>query len=248
MVGLWALDRPSRAKRRHERVVSARFEKPPSPVRALRSAHGVVRSLPFEGDEAELVAAMARGRLDAGAAFYDRHVHAIHALVFRLMGPDGELDDVVHDVFVRALESLPRLREPAALRSWLFGIAVRTVAIRFQKRTRQRWLRFMAPEDVPEVGTASLSVTSELGESLREVYAILRGMDADERIALVLHRVEGLAHEDAARAAGTSVATFRRRLARGEAKFLARAKARPALVSWLAPADAPVAHTPGDAS
>jgi len=191
-----------------------------------------VRSLPFEGDETALVAAMSNGRLDAGAAFYDRHVQAIHALVFRLMGPDGEIDDVVHDVFVRALESLPRLREPAALRSWLFGIAVRAVAIRFQKRSRQRWLRFMAPEEVPEVATSSAGYT-ELGDAVRDVYAILRGMDAEERIALVLHRVEDMSLEDAAAACGMSLATFRRRLARGEAKFFSRARSRPALDEWL---------------
>lgn len=179
---------------------------------------------------------MCSGRLDAGAAFYDRHVQSIHALVFRLMGPDGEIDDVVHDVFVRALESLPRLRDPAALRSWLFGIAVRTVGIRFQKRTRQRWLRFMAPEEVPEVAVLP---STELGEALRDVYAILRGMDADERIALVLRRVEGLSLEDAATATGTSLATYRRRLARGEAKFLARASSRPALDVWLSESDGP---------
>ncbi len=197
-----------------------------------------MRSLPFEGDETALVAAMGNGRLDAGAAFYDRHVQAIHALVFRLMGPDGEIDDVVHDVFVRALESLPRLREPAALRSWLFGIAVRAVAIRFQKRSRQRWLRFMAPEEVPEVATSSAGCT-ELGDAVRDVYAILRGMDAEERIALVLHRVEGMSLEDAAAACGMSLATFRRRLARGEAKFFARAKSRPALDEWLSEGGVP---------
>jgi RNA polymerase sigma-70 factor, ECF subfamily len=194
-----------------------------------------VRSLPFEGDDRALVEAMGSGRLDAGAAFYDRHVQGIHALVYRLMGPDGEIDDVVHDVFVRALESLPRLREPAALRSWLFGIAVRAVAIRFQKRSRQRWLRFMAPEEVPEVGAAP----SELGEALHEVYAILRGIDAEERIALVLHRVEGLSLESAAAACGMSLATFRRRLARGEAKFFSRARSRPALDEWLSEGGGP---------
>jgi RNA polymerase sigma-70 factor (ECF subfamily) len=189
-----------------------------------------LRSVPFDGDEAALVAAMRNGRADAGAAFYDRYAGAVHALVFRLMGPDGEHDDVVHDVFVRALESLVHLRDPAALRSWLFGIACRAVMIRFQKRRRGRWLRFMAPEDVP---APSFVPSTELGEALRDVYAILDGMAAEERVALVLHRVEGLPLEEAARVAGTSLSTFRRRLARGEQRFFARARARPALLGWL---------------
>jgi RNA polymerase sigma-70 factor (ECF subfamily) len=197
---------------------------------APKRGAGVVRSLPFEGDDAALVAALRAGRVDAAAAFYDRHVRIIHAMVLRLMGPDTEIDDVVHDVFVRALESLPRLREPAALRSWMFGIAVRAVAIRFQRRRRQRWLRFMAPQDVPE---RAVLPETELGEALRDVYAILEGMGADERIALVLHRVQGMSLEDGAKAMGTSLATFRRRLARGEEKFMTRARKRPALSAWV---------------
>ena len=193
-----------------------------------------MRSLPFEGDDAALVAAMRNGRADAAAAFYTRYAKTVHGLVFRLMGPDSEVDDVVHDVFVRALEGLPRLRDPMALRPWVVGISVRAVGIRFQRRTRQRWLRFMPPDEVPEV--ASFPDTG-LGEALREVYAILSGMNPDERIAFVLHRVEGLSLEDAAGAASTSVATFRRRLARADEKFFARAKMRPSLEPWLAEGD-----------
>jgi RNA polymerase sigma-70 factor (ECF subfamily) len=205
-------------------------ERPVDDAAPGRPGYGVVRSLPFDGDAAALVLAMREGRADAGAAFYDRHVRAVHGLVFRLMGPDGEIDDVVHDVFVRALSSLHRLRDPEVLRSWLLGIAVRTVAIRFQTRSRQRWLRFMAPEKVPEVATLP---TSEPRDLLRRVYEILNGMHPDERVALVLRRVEGLSLEDGAKAAGTSVATFRRRYARGETKFLQRAAAYPELAAWL---------------
>jgi RNA polymerase sigma-70 factor (ECF subfamily) len=201
-----------------------------APPRPSYVGFGIVRSLPFDGDEAALVAAMRSGRADAGSAFYERNVRAVQALVFRLMGPDAELDDVVHDVFVRALESLPKLRDPSALRSWLFGIACRAVMIRFQKRRRQKWLRFMAPQAVPQVPAAP---ASDLGEELRDVYAILDGMDPEERMALVLHRVEELSLEDGAKASGTSLSTFRRRLARAEQKFFARARSRPALCAWL---------------
>src|SRR5277367_3134563 len=101
----------------------ARQREPTHALPAAEAGYAIVRALPFDGDDAALVAGMRSGRTDAAAAFYGRYVRAIHGLVFRLMGPDGELDDVVHDVFVRALESLSRLRDPQALRSWLSGIA-----------------------------------------------------------------------------------------------------------------------------
>jgi RNA polymerase sigma-70 factor (ECF subfamily) len=204
----------------------------PSPAPPTRA---VVRSLPFDGDEIALVAGMRAGRADAGAAFYDRHVRAIQALAFRLMGPDPELEDVVHEIFVRALDSLSALRDPATLKSWLFGIAVRAVAIRFQKRRRGSWLRFMAPEDVPQ---ATTSPDPDAREAIREAWAILAAMDPEERVALLLHRVEGLSLEDGAKAMGLSLATYRRRLARGQDKFFVRARSRPALATWIDEGDA----------
>jgi RNA polymerase sigma-70 factor (ECF subfamily) len=170
------------------------------------------------------------GRADAASALYERHVDGVQRLVFRLMGPDTELEDVVHDVFLRAFESIARLRDPAALRPWLIGIAIRVVRIRIQRRMRQRWLKIMPPESVPEVATTP---DLGIGEAMKDVYGILQQLPADERIALVLHRVEGLALEEAAANCETSVATFRRRLARAETKFFARAEKKPTLATWL---------------
>jgi RNA polymerase sigma-70 factor (ECF subfamily) len=194
------------------------------------SAPGVVRALPFEGNDVALVAGVLSGHAGAATAFYDRHVGAIQRLVYRLMGPDPEIEDIVHDVFLRALESMPRLREPAALRGWVFGIAVRVVRIRMQRRSRQRWLKFMSPEHVPEVPSGT---DGNMGDAVREVYALLERLPVNERIALVLHRVEGVTLEQAAAACETSLATFRRRLARAEAKFFARASTKAALAPWL---------------
>jgi RNA polymerase sigma-70 factor (ECF subfamily) len=189
-----------------------------------------VRALPFDGDDAALVAALRAGHPPAVAALYDRYVGSIHGVVFRVLGPDRDHDDVVQDVFVRALESLPRLRDPSALRGWLVGITVMTVRIYLQRRRRQRWLRFLPSHELPEVAAPS---DDAAGDALEEVWAILRALPPDECIALVLCRVEGLALEAAAAACALSVATLRRRLARGEAKFLARAAQRPGLGAWL---------------
>jgi RNA polymerase sigma-70 factor (ECF subfamily) len=177
-----------------------------------------------------LVRGILQGRTDAATAFYDRHVEAVHRLAFRLLGPDAELEDVVHDVFLRALESLARLRDPSALQAWLFGITIRVVRIRIQRRVRRSWLRIMAPEKVPEIGVVP---DSGLGEAVQDVYELLDHLPVEERLAMVLHRVEGFPLEQAAASCDTSVATFRRRLARAETKFFARAVRRPALARWL---------------
>jgi DNA-directed RNA polymerase specialized sigma24 family protein len=48
----------------------------------------------------------------------------------------------------------------------------------------------------------------------------------------LLHHLEGLSFEAAARACDMSASTFKRRVARGEAKFILRASHRPALIEW----------------
>jgi RNA polymerase sigma-70 factor (ECF subfamily) len=161
---------------------------------------------------------------------YDRHVDAVYRLVFRLMGPHSEVDDVVQEVFASALVSLPQLRDPAALRYWLLGIGVRAVKTFFRRRWRRRWLTFHPTEELPE---ASMSPDHDNSEALREVSAVLDRLPADERIALVLHRVEGLSLQESASACNTSLATFKRRLSRGEAKFFTIAERRSALTGWL---------------
>ena len=78
---------------------------------------------PLETD-AELAQRLASDDLEAAARLYDRYASNVQGMVRRLLGPDLELDDVVQDVFVTAISSIHKLRQPAFLKSWLLGIAV----------------------------------------------------------------------------------------------------------------------------
>ncbi len=70
----------------------------------------------FAGTDAELVAGIRRGDAGARAALYDRHADHVHRVLYRTLGFDGDLADLHHDVFVRALTSLHRLEDPGALK------------------------------------------------------------------------------------------------------------------------------------
>ena len=55
-----------------------------------------------------------------------RYLPRVERIVAGALGPDTELDDVVHDVFVRALEGVGALKDPGALAGWLSTLAVFT--------------------------------------------------------------------------------------------------------------------------
>jgi RNA polymerase sigma-70 factor, ECF subfamily len=190
----------------------------------------VVRPTAFLPDE-QLVAAARHGDVVARTALFERHATHVARVLVRLLGSDGELPDLVHDVFTFALRDLDRLAQPAALKAWLTAIAVNTARGHIRSRVRRRWLRFFAPDELPEV--ESPLADEETREAMRATYAILDGMAADERIAFALRFVDGMELTETAAACGVSLATIKRRLARAEEAFVTRAREIPALERWL---------------
>ena len=191
----------------------------------------VLSSLPFQGDDKRLVEALCSGHPGAAAHLHARFAPQLNRVLFRLLGPDSELEDVVHDTFVQALESIHRLRDPDLLGSWLTGVAVFTAKRRMQVRARRRWLLFRAPEEIPE--RAIFDPAPEAVDALRAIYSVLRKLRPDECIAVTLRLVEGMTLPEAAAACGLSLSTFKRKLARGEKKFRAMVAHEPALADWL---------------
>ncbi len=183
---------------------------------------------PAESD-VMLVAALCGQDLAAAGRLYDRYAANVRGMVHRMLGPDAELDDVVQDVFVAAITSISKLREPSLLKSWLLGIAVGKVRDHLRTRWRRRWLSFLPTEELPERAVPS---TESQVDIVQEVCSILDRLPPEERIALLLHRLEGLSLDEAAKTCNMSVSTFKRRVARAEAKFILRAKYHPALAEW----------------
>ena len=198
------------------------------PTQSLQRAVDQPLAEPTESD-AMLVFALRGQDLSAAGRLYDRYASNVRGMVHRMLGPDAELDDVVQDVFVAAITSIGNLREPTLLKSWLLGIAVGKVRDHLRTRWRRRWLSFLPTEELPE---RAVPGSESQVDVVQEVCSILDRLPPEERIALLLHRLEGLSLEEAAKTCNMSVSTFKRRVARAEAKFILRAKYHPALTEW----------------
>src|SRR5262245_33181291 len=104
---------------------------PPSPASRPRSpkpaSEGRVLRLPLPDSDAGLVQALRAGREDAREEVVRRCAPDVERVLYRVLGPDPEIEDIAHDVFMTALVSIHKLRHPHALRSWLVGIAIRKI-------------------------------------------------------------------------------------------------------------------------
>jgi RNA polymerase sigma-70 factor (ECF subfamily) len=190
-----------------------------------------VVELPIPESDAALVAALRAGRNEAGRALFKRYGKDVERVLFRVLGPDVELADLLHDVFVAALTSIHQVRDPNALRGWLTGIAVRKARKCIVKRQRWRIIQFFAPTDMPE-GEARVP-SLEVNEALRCTYEVLNRLPADERLAFALRHVDRMELTAVAGACGVSLATIKRRLARAQRTFVTIASEHAVLAEWL---------------
>jgi RNA polymerase sigma-70 factor, ECF subfamily len=201
-------------------------------VSRKRNERAIVHPFPFSGDEARLVEGLQQGYPPAVAHFYVLYADKVHRLLFRILGRDSELEDAVHDTFLRALESIHTLRDPRALSSWVVGIAIYVAKIRIQRRRRRSWLQLFSPADLPD--PVFSDPAPEASEAVRALSRVLDKMVPDERIAVVLRLAEGMTLPEAAQACGVSLSTFKRRFARGQRTLHALVASEPALGAWIA--------------
>jgi RNA polymerase sigma-70 factor (ECF subfamily) len=185
----------------------------------------------FVGDEVALVKGLRAGNPAALAALFDRYAPRVKGVLRRVLGADSELGDALHDVFAEALASLDRLADERAIGAWLTSIAVFTARGLIRRRQRRRWLRLMAPWELPERPAPPRDVV--LSEATRCCYAALDRLPADERIAFSLRFIDGLELTEVAAACRCSLATIKRRLARARVLFAAEARKHAPLASWL---------------
>lgn len=163
--------------------------------------------------------------------FFEMYSGRVERTLRRLLGPSDDMEDLVHDVFVDALEAIDKLREPAALPGWVTGIAVITAKRRLQKQYRRRWLSLSPTGTLPDVPSSPADV--EARAAFQSIHEILNLLRPEDKIAVLLYRVDGLTVDDASQAMSISSSTFKRRLRRGERHLLKLAKRSTTLRIWL---------------
>jgi RNA polymerase sigma-70 factor (ECF subfamily) len=170
-------------------------------------------------EDQELVGRARRSEALAFEMLYRRHAEFAFNLAVRIQGSATDVEDVVHDAFLKAQERLADLRDSAAFRPWLGSIVVRLVRTRLRRRKLLSALGLVTPEPVEIETIAAVDADPEARALLAQVYALLQTLAADDRIAWTLRYVERHRLETVAVMMDCSLATAKRRIARAQ-RFL----------------------------
>jgi RNA polymerase sigma-70 factor (ECF subfamily) len=180
-------------------------------------------------DDASLAAALRIGDRAAMDVLVDRHGPFIQRLLSRILGYDGELPDILHDVFVTAFARIGNLRRPELLKEWLRGVTVFVARECLRRRRRRRWLTFRPDDELPDVASAAELLPTGSADALARLYRVLARMPPDECIVFTLRFMVEMEIEEVASACGVSMTTVKRRQKRAESRFAAEARKDPVL-------------------
>jgi RNA polymerase sigma-70 factor (ECF subfamily) len=194
----------------------------------------VVREVPLAFGDERLLEALRAKRPGAWLQFYDAFAPYVLSVLRRVLGPDHELEDLVQEVFSRALQGVGRVREADKLKPWLRSLTVFTARETLRRRKWRAWLPLGGDEE--EEDSVPMPTTSDALDErllLRRVQAVLGALSVDDRLAFTLRHFEQLELTEVAETMHISLSTAKRRIARAEVEFRRRASADPELKARL---------------
>jgi RNA polymerase sigma-70 factor (ECF subfamily) len=161
----------------------------------------------------ELLRGVAEGNLGALGELYDRYARDVWRAVRRsLSGDADDVEDVVHNLFLKLPQIAPSFDGRATCRAWLCGIGVR-LAMRHRRglgRFRRMLGAFALTQGSSTTRDAEHSASNN--EELAVLEAALAALSAKKRAVFVLVELEGLSAEEASKALEVPAATVRTRL------------------------------------
>ncbi|MBK3647851.1 RNA polymerase sigma factor, partial [Streptomyces sp. MBT33] len=112
----------------------------------------------------------------------------VYNVVGRALNGHADVDDVVQETMLRAVDNLGSLRDPDSFRSWLMAIAMRQIRDRARRRTSRQLDESAAREatDFAEITVLRLQLVGQR----REVAEAVRWLDDEDRQLLSLWWLE----------------------------------------------------------
>jgi RNA polymerase sigma-70 factor (ECF subfamily) len=171
------------------------------------------RFLAIEGGiepEVGLLRMAAKGDDRAVRRLYREHVDRVYRTVARILGPsDPDVEDVVQQVFLAALDGAVAFDGRSKVSTWIVGIATR----RGLDAARSRWRRGRWAKITERVGLGRPAPAPDVQhDALALAERALAELSPEQRTVFVLHAVEGYTFQEIAEMTGTGISTLHARL------------------------------------
>jgi RNA polymerase sigma-70 factor (ECF subfamily) len=166
-----------------------------------------------------LVERLPRGERAALEQLISEHQPTVRRLMGRLTGWSPDTDDLVQDVFVRAIEHANAFRGDSRVATWLTRIAINVCRGYHRKRTMRRLLWRQWSVQRPAEAESDASQTAQDLDRARYVNQAVQRLRPGEREVIVLHYLEAMEIEQVAALLGISRGAVEVRLHRARKRL-----------------------------
>ncbi len=171
-------------------------------------------------EEMQLVNRARNGDLRSYDELIKRYQERIYATVYHMTSNHEDANDLAQDSFIKAFQALKSFKGGSSFYTWLYRIAVnKTINFLKQRKNRQHMslndLDFNTehnPDLVALISDKTPRRDAGLAELQEKLNAALLKLSEHHRMAVVLHDVQGLSHEEIAKVMHCNIGTVRSRL------------------------------------
>ena len=175
---------------------------------------------PAPVEEMDLVKRARRGDLAAYDDLVRRYQERIYATVYHMTANHEDANDLAQEAFIKAFQALRSFKGGSSFYTWVYRIAVnKTINFLKQRRNKGQMslddLDFNAEHDPDLVALISDKTPRRevgLAELQEKLNAAMQKLSEPHRLAVTLHDVQGLSHEEIAKIMDCNVGTVRSRL------------------------------------
>jgi RNA polymerase sigma-70 factor (ECF subfamily) len=185
-------------------------------------------------DDVALARRCVIGDRAAQRELFVRERRRVHGTLYRILGSNTDIDDLVQDAFIEVYRSVGSFRGEATLGTWIDRITVRVAYAHLSKRRVDTVHLALVPE--PRSDDTGADERVMMRQAAAHLYAALDRVPAAQRIAFTLHVVDGRLVKDVARATNASVVATKVRIWRTWRALDKAARHDPLLRDLLRPA------------
>lgn len=156
---------------------------------------------------------------------------AVHHTLFRILGNNREIEDLVQDAFLEIFRALHSFRGDSTLTRWCQTIATRTAYLSISRRKPPSIDLAMVEDVIP--GDDNTHRLAQMREAARRLYAALERIDGKQRIAFALAVIDGRPLSEVAQLTESTVVAVKTRVWRARKDLMKRARKDCVLANYL---------------
>jgi RNA polymerase sigma-70 factor (ECF subfamily) len=156
----------------------------------------------------------------------------VHRALFRILGSNRELEDLLQDAFIEIFRALPSFRGDSTLGRWCQTIAVRIAYLAISRR-QPATVELSLVEDIV-ASDADVRRHAQVREATRRLYAVLDRIEVKQRIAFALAVIDGKPLAEVAELTETTLFAVKTRVWRARRELMRRVDRDAELSAYLA--------------